>query len=723
MKLFTQNPCFENIPLEELGKNFIGTGSEVIAVAGFQRNAVWKEFRVEELWDSILSGFPIGSILLAPYQEERNIGYRKAQITKSGNYPDTILSGSGVDYIIVDGQQRMNAIALGFMPFSPDARARLWIDLAEPANRNQTTYEFHLCTQENPFGVYRREPLTKDEKRRALQSINNFWADDAELPLDETYPFKAKLPIPFHEFCQILRLRQPLDRRELDWKKLCDLLFKDDLHLSETTKKLICDKFMNGQHLCRVDLFGQFINALEKTVLQGGMENQYQVPAILIQELDNRRLGKLFERVNINGEVPPQSELFYSALKLRKPLVNNYISEIYNDSELQNLLRPTQLILVALRLVDSTITELQLGQFEKQFEGNQEQLLKLLEKDGNQKSIFHECMSLCYQALLYQGNGDFGLPRQLLLRIRPQVWQTLVYWISKKLGMIKDEGQIDRQSRMEMIRYAMLDYFRYFIYQSRSDPSRYTSGKPFISTPFEIINKIDYSNNIFPGHMIAKNIQIRAGNDGWNFHLLSPSEFFANINPSEDSDRPNYFRLVGEEGLLYFAQRDFLNSFPNIRYDIDHIIPSSWMNFRGPTPSAYFWRVTELKNESYLRHLVMNSLGNFRFWPDSLNRAYKDKPPREKYITSNLNFLIDEELHKHRRLGVVRDVIQHSFIDEDLLTLIEELQNHTIKSDHRIWDNERFHIFKVMVDQRRYLMYKNLFDTIQWDDWNDMEEM
>jgi len=77
------------------------------------------------------------------------------------------------------------------------------------------------------------------------------------------------------------------------------------------------------------------------------------------------KLGKLFERVNIGGDVPPQPELFFSALKLRYPQINNYVAEIYNSPDIGQLLKPTDIILTALRLVDPQITSLQLDRFER----------------------------------------------------------------------------------------------------------------------------------------------------------------------------------------------------------------------------------------------------------------------------------------------------------------------------------------------------------------------
>lgn len=77
----------------------------VAAIPSLQRGAVWKPQQVELLWDSILRGFPIGALVISEVL--------KNQQSCSGKH------GSGwatdnISHRLLDGQQRCNAIALGF---------------------------------------------------------------------------------------------------------------------------------------------------------------------------------------------------------------------------------------------------------------------------------------------------------------------------------------------------------------------------------------------------------------------------------------------------------------------------------------------------------------------------------------------------------------------------------------------------------------------------------
>ena len=92
------------------------------SVPALQRGLVWSPQQVELLWDSILRGFPIGSLVVSKQVDSQE---------RSGK--------SGITHHLLDGQQRYNAITLGFHdPFvehpaqvSDDKSGSiLWLDLA-----------------------------------------------------------------------------------------------------------------------------------------------------------------------------------------------------------------------------------------------------------------------------------------------------------------------------------------------------------------------------------------------------------------------------------------------------------------------------------------------------------------------------------------------------------------------------------------------------------------
>ena len=64
--------------------------NQKVSLPSVQRDFVWKPAQIENLWDSLLRGYPAGSVLLAPKTNEPG------------------------KFELLDGQQRATAIALGF---------------------------------------------------------------------------------------------------------------------------------------------------------------------------------------------------------------------------------------------------------------------------------------------------------------------------------------------------------------------------------------------------------------------------------------------------------------------------------------------------------------------------------------------------------------------------------------------------------------------------------
>ena len=154
--------------------------SEVL-IPALQRGLVWKPRQVELLWDSILRGFPIGSFMLSDIVNNEGAG----------------------KYYLMDGQQRYNAISIGFNT-APDSRAVLWIDLIPPTIKSSTrTFWVKATTTPHPWGFKNDDDanrLNTAEKRNALNVFNlkgNIYND--HFSLTETWPVEANLPIPL--FC------------------------------------------------------------------------------------------------------------------------------------------------------------------------------------------------------------------------------------------------------------------------------------------------------------------------------------------------------------------------------------------------------------------------------------------------------------------------------------------------------------------------------------------
>ena len=173
----------------------VPSGAHWAELPSFQRGLVWKPAQIEVLWDSLMRGIPIGALSLLPIE-----GNERFQKKKIG----TKLSEA---YWVVDGQQRSDAIALGFKPFPDKNESILWLDmLPDRSKRTRRKFYFYVTTPGRPWG-YRVtsgndervvENVSTDDYRRVLRDELK-WDKGmgSKPPTYLLWPVKAKLPVPF----------------------------------------------------------------------------------------------------------------------------------------------------------------------------------------------------------------------------------------------------------------------------------------------------------------------------------------------------------------------------------------------------------------------------------------------------------------------------------------------------------------------------------------------
>ena len=202
--------------LPELTRDTQGLLHKPDVLAGLpslQRGAVWRPNQVELLWDSILRGFPIGSLVVTPKL--------KLQATRSGAHagrPQHLpWAEDQYEHHLLDGQQRANAVALGFLdpfpepnPEPPEMDTLLWLDLTpespQPVRGFENSTRSHLLrvtTRAHPWGFKvsdNREP-ERLEHRQAMKAQEKFrqhsgnTTPDRPLPR-QGWPIDAHVPIP-----------------------------------------------------------------------------------------------------------------------------------------------------------------------------------------------------------------------------------------------------------------------------------------------------------------------------------------------------------------------------------------------------------------------------------------------------------------------------------------------------------------------------------------------
>lgn len=202
--------------LPELTRDSQGQLQQPKVLAGLpslQRGAVWRPNQVERLWDSILRGFPIGSLVVTELLEK--------QVTRSGVVADDQKnlpwSVDKYTHHLLDGQQRANAVALGFLDPFPENKPQpskmdtlLWLDLEpqspQPVRGFENSTRSHLLrvtTLAHPWGFRISDDPTPQllEHSKAREAQEKFREHSGcattgrPLPR-EGWPIDANVPIP-----------------------------------------------------------------------------------------------------------------------------------------------------------------------------------------------------------------------------------------------------------------------------------------------------------------------------------------------------------------------------------------------------------------------------------------------------------------------------------------------------------------------------------------------
>jgi hypothetical protein len=293
------------------------TGGSSITKASvpiLQRGLVWRPQQIEMLWDSILRGFPIGSIVLCRKIENQ---------TKS--------SDDGSTHHILDGQQRCNAISLGFIdPFTllSDEESKsvsniLWLDLA-PDFQNGSTREFlaRLTTKAHPWGYWNNDEanrISAGDIRKALEAIT---AKPEKRPLPvEMWPACSKAPIPMAWL-----MTADLSTGETFWLSILRRIQESKSGWAKRTLEYINHLEDQKRNVCIVKVYKGIKRARERTKIVALMAPDGLLDSTNRESTENNpnaenisNIEQLFQRLNQQGTRLDGEELSYSMIKAYWP--------------------------------------------------------------------------------------------------------------------------------------------------------------------------------------------------------------------------------------------------------------------------------------------------------------------------------------------------------------------------------------------------------------------
>ena len=585
----------------------------VLKIPPVQRGKVWNAVRVEVLWDSLLRGIPIGYLSVLPDSENK--------------------------YDLLDGQQRCNAISMGYSDFNRESKAILWIDLGmnsaeteqddNKIKHSNRRFFFRVTTQAHPWGYKLSDNETGNktlnayEKRAAVEKINKRWDNSKQRPRPyELWPVDAEFPVPFTLLRQFCEQKQNQDKTLDDFLRFCKKNQKHNWnwleHIENNWAKK--DKVLQKQ---AQHIFSELHTTIDKL-------NKTTIVAQNVTGISDEDVGLYFKRMNKAGIEPNDAEIRYSLLKSR-------IHELkLLDDLAENRMQPARLADIAMKtyfIVEQKKWKNNITNSDLDFltsADNRESWLKYI------TSEFKRYITTVENWLIYnEKTNKFGLPRFVyssIARSKTQdIYSLLIFFAASKYNFDDEEDRRNLIALITLICWFGTGKNRSAIVSKGYDIyKRYAKKDWLAATRQWLFDSIKENFLLLPPEAeIYKRIQKATSNRNWD-------ELQKAWNPlgyREALDATWYWTRKESRELLLYACREYLNNeFPqydpadavwceeNRPWDYDHIFPQAWLiTGKGNKQGEYHELV-----ETFL-----NSIGNIAPLPFSMNRAKNDDPPTE----------------------------------------------------------------------------------------------
>lgn len=568
--------------------DYINVGST--SIPPIQRGLVWKPRQIELLWDSILSQFPIGMF--------------------------TLIKDIGNNYQLYDGQQRLNAIKIGFDLnwTSQSVENILWLDLAFDTSTDPSRYfGFRLTTKAHPWGYkLNGTAFSTAERRKEIEKRNKSKKNKADWDIRYFRPIGAECPIPFSALTSALLEDVENDNFDEFLKRVKDKLKEFPL-LNELDNHNYRDK-------------------LEPIYVHLKLIKDYTLIFHKIDDLNennenNSKLELFFNRINTGGTIISGTELAYSAIKhyWGDKKFADKIREIANGKLPENLL--SQIIFRFYLSDNKTIKELVKAEDIRRIKSDSELTNKIIddiEKNllGYVKKVSEWLLGDNISSCFYT-EVAYNCPELFILLL--------------KFAQLNKE--IDRGYMNSMSLYL------YFFSNNKVDAIRYifkciekgtSISKDFICE--KLLDCVSYGWL----HPLPTPKDVESFKDNcigtitndwriWNYRQERFGEHICQMFENNNKFRQlSMLRIAEREAFnVYFSDYNPINKNLwediNRPWDNDHIIPKSWANKKTGTFKDVCWRLCD-------------SIGNIALIPFEVNRSKNDGSDWNIYDKSSTLF-------------------------------------------------------------------------------------
>lgn len=677
--------------------------SREVILPNVQRGFVWKASQIENLWDSLLRGYPVGAFVLTPNKLEKG------------------------RFEMLDGQQRATAICLGFSRSTfRNTRYRVFIDLEKPPSTDNREFYFRVITPSHPWGYQKTDntkTLSADNKRHAMDFFRehcNITDPFDSNALDKVFPYDSTLPIPFEFFINSVinsTTNDSIASQVFDWLQKTGLLhdwkneiekIKTDIAENKKSKKKL-PSISTDEHI--KDRIKEIIEKV-KSILDD--DEGQKIPALYldIDKIDSRNenikpndekakfnnedendteesdpIENLFIRLNDGGTPLRGEELNYSILKAN---IDKSLQELIEIS-CKGFIKPARFISIAFRLFqhqtkyedrEGLSLKIKPKQFQRAINSKQHKkaflafLNYILLQDKNYDNL--TLLDYSKSVLTYHNeNCPYGLPNIIVNSIAeksPEILFLLLYRIINKGEKHGDRFLLPSEGHRKM-----LGVMTCLMWLGKSEKQRNynrllrniwpgaetLTNEKFWSTITIQRAMLDISFNTPPSNFELNRIKklftekIRRDTDiiGKRINSSSHLGFIDNMFTYKNRD------------IVLYSQRHFLSKVisqehlllddTDVPFDWDHISPNSFVyGLQDIPPIIKDW---------------YNSNGNFRAWPYSLNRMDQDVSPALKLDPLNRNNHVNIESYEITKEHWEKFILENNNLSVNLKELKKRL--------------------------------------------------
>jgi hypothetical protein len=624
----------------------------IASIPKLQRGLVWNPSQIELLWDSLLRGFPIGSLVVCPRIPGQDDG-----------------DDPSVTHHLLDGQQRSHAISLGYHdPFavaeaveSPRVQSILWIDL-QPEVPVGSTREFlvRLTTSAHPWGFRRSdscEPLHAWQIREILATagLNPASPDYVRPTPERLQPMDAAVPIPVawlidedpvnpDLFWRSVRHR--CESKEAPWAKAVCQFLTDTSDTTENARRIL---FAALQRLRKTAVVA--LPAPDSLVRATRCETNASMSAG-----ENSAIEHLFQRLNRQGTRLDGEELAYSMIKAYWPQVAKPVQDI-----VVRRMPASRLVMMAAR---AALTPVGSSRLRGPLSVSDIRSLAL-KRDQDATRVLHfiesrlkSCCEWIENALLFDPSThpEGLLPVHLanIARSNPEVYLLLLRLADDHLEEGASAESLDHLRPALLAMVMRLSWFAVDSHQAVNHILSACSEGVIASALREAINSAEQEGWLQeppPPMELAKFLDFKDEKvESWTWY--SPIHGDGNERDVELRQRRwgAVLQSLGNRDLLLYAQRGFITR----RFaDFDPSRRDLWEGHNRPWDFDHLHAralVNNLKSANqYQRFLKqwLDTIGNLRAWPFEDNRSDSAEAACAKITTSdqlNDSFLLPSEI-------------------------------------------------------------------------------